>query len=155
MTYTRRTVLSSLALTAGAALAQRPPRPKMWKPKLGVLGQFSEANLDWVRQEGFSSMGLWANHKNPLDADAVTDQQIETVKSTIRRSGLHVSVLGCTENHIHPEADARAKGNAYFAKVIELAGKLGVAYVGTASGTMQGRSLEEQVSEILRVYTEK
>src|SRR5713226_1231175 len=154
MTYTRRTVLS-IASAAAAAFAQRPPRPKMWKPKLGVLGQFSEANLDWVRQEGFSSMGLWANHKNPLDADAITDSQIENVKAVVRRSGLHVSVLGCTENHIHPDADARARANAYFSKVIELAGKLGVAHVGTASGTMQGRSLEEQVSEIVRVYTEK
>lgn len=155
MQLSRRNLLGSILASAGAALAQRAPRGRTWKPKLGVLGQFSEGNLEWVKQEGFTSMGLWANHKNPLDPERITDQQIEKVKDTIRRSGLYVSVLGCTENHINKDADARARSNAYFAKVIELAGKLGVPHVGTASGTIPEKSLDEQVDEIVRVYTEK
>ena len=156
MSQTRRKILTSfISAAAGTALAQRPPRRPAWKPKLGVLGQFSESNLEWVKQEGFTSMGMWANRRGPLAADKITDQQIEKVKDTMRRSGLHFSVLGCTENHIHPDTEARTRSNAYFAKVIELAGKLGVAFIGTSSGTMPGRPLAEQVAEIHRVYTEK
>ncbi len=155
MSHTRRNVLTSLASAAGMAFAQRPPRPPAWKPKLGVLGEFSEANIEFARQEGFTSIGLWANPRTPLDAEAVTEQQVERVKAAVQRSGLHLSVLGCTQNHVHPEADARARANAYFGKVIELAGKLGVAHIGTASGTMPGKPLDDQVSEIVRVYTEK
>jgi sugar phosphate isomerase/epimerase len=142
-------------LSAAGAVAQQRQRPKTWQPKLGLLGQFSEANLDFTRQEGFTSIGLWANRKTPLDAEAVTDEQVENVKAAVRRSGLHLSVLGCTENHIHPDAEARSRANAYFSRVIELAGRLGVSYIGTASGTMPGRPLDEQVSEVVRVYTEK
>ena len=149
MNLTRRSLLMAMG---SAALAQRA---KTWKPKLGVLGRFSEANVEFARQEGFSSIGLWADPKTSLDADAVTDAAIENVKAVAGRSGLQLSVLGCTQNHIHPEAAARTSANTYFGKVIELAGKLGVAHVGTASGTMPGRPLDEQVSEIVRVYTEK
>jgi hypothetical protein len=39
--------------------------------------------------------------------------------------------------------------------MIELAGKLGVAYTGRASGTLDGAPLAQQVDEILRVYTGK
>jgi len=39
--------------------------------------------------------------------------------------------------------------------VIELAGKLGVPYVGTASGTTAGKKLAEQAAEIVGVYESK
>ena len=29
-----------------------------WKPRLGVLAQYSESNLDFVKAEGFTSMQL-------------------------------------------------------------------------------------------------
>jgi hypothetical protein len=44
-------------------------------------------------------------------------------------------------NHIAPDADERTRTNSYFVKVIELAGKLGVPYVGAASGTTPGKKL--------------
>ena len=40
-------------------------------------------------------------------------------------------------------------------KAIELAGKLGVPYVGTASGKDPDKPLAQQVDEIVRVYNEK
>ena len=116
---TRRTLISGLA---SAAIA----KPKSWKPKLGILGNFSEDNLDFAAKEGFGSIGLWANPKTVLDCSAsVTSQTVDRVRSAISRSGLRLSVLGNTQNHIAPELDARARGNRYFQKVIELAGALG------------------------------
>ena len=155
MPYTRRNVLTSMLSVAGAALAQRPAGAKPWKPKLGVLAQFSEANIAFAKQEGFTSIGLWANRKTPLDPETVTDQQLARVKEAVRSSGLHLSVIGCSESHLSPDPATRARANAYFGKVIELAGKLGVAYIGTQTDGMPGRPFEEQVSEIVRVYTEK
>ncbi|MBI3695429.1 MAG: sugar phosphate isomerase/epimerase [Acidobacteria bacterium] len=152
---TRRDLLVSFTTAAGSAWAQGPQRAKMWKPRLGVLGKFSEANLEFARGEGFTSIGLWANPKSRLDVTTLTDAQFEMVKSAIARSGLHLSVLASVQNHISPDADARNRANAYFSNVITLAGRLGVPYVGTSSGTMPGRPLLEQVDQIVRVYTEK
>src|SRR5260370_40845898 len=116
---TRRILISGLA---SAAIAQ----PKSWKPKLGILGNFSEDNIDFAAKEGFGSIGLWANPRTVLDCSAsITSQTVDRVRSPISRSCLRLSVLGNTQNHIAPELDARARGNRYFQKVIELAGALG------------------------------
>src|SRR3954451_739786 len=105
---TRRNVVSSIA--AGAGCPAQPPRPKTWKPKLGVLGKFSEANLQFAKEDGFRSMGLWADARPTLDVTApVTDAKIAEVKASIARSQLHISVLGNTQNHIKPDMEARAR----------------------------------------------
>ena len=152
---TRRKLISSISLAASAAAQQRPPRPKTWKPKLGVLGRYSEGNLAFAKQEGFTSMGLWADPRTSLDVTTLTDEKIAGVKSVLGKSGLHISVVSSVQNHIAPDAEARKRSIAYYKKVIELTGKLGISFTGTSSGTMPGRPLAEQVSEIVKVYTEE
>lgn len=144
---TRRHLLGTL--TAASAVPVQAQRPRTWKPKLGLLTRFSEANIEFARQEGFASLQIAADPK------LESDEGIARVKAVIAKSGLHVSSLGSTVNHTAPDAEARKRVNDGFARVIELAGKLGVRYIGTASGNMPGRRFEEQVSEIVRVYTEK
>ena len=145
---TRRSILTGIAAAAAA-------KPGAWKPKLGILGNFSEDNIDFAVKEGFTSIGLWAHRKTLLDCNTVTPAIIERAKTAIAKSGLRVSNIGDTENHIDPDPEARARGIQYFQKVIELAGALGVANIGTASGTMPGKPLQVQVDEIVRVYNEK
>jgi len=149
MNCTRRGLLTYAALSAAHGQAQR----KSWNPKLGVLGNFTEANVRFAKDEGFTSIGLWADPGTSLDAARITDGAVEKVRAST--SGLRVSVLGAIMNHIAPDADERTRTNSYFVKVIELAGKLGVPYVGTASGTMPGRKLAEQAGEIVGVYESK
>jgi sugar phosphate isomerase/epimerase len=122
---------------------------------LGVLGPYSEANLAFVREAGFNSMILGATSHSALDAGALSDAQIAKIKEVIDRSGVHISALQVTQNHIAADPGDRARENAYFLKAIELAGKLGVPHIGTASGKDPKKSLTQQVDEIVRVYNEK
>lgn len=145
---TRRTVIGSLLATNA-----RAQRPATWRPRLGILARYSEANIRFAKAEGFRGIGLWAQPKTRLDANTVTDAALEKIQADL--AGLHLSVIGQTENHIAPDPEARARSNAYFARVIEIAGRLGAPCVGATSGTMPGRPLDEQVAEIVRVYTEK
>src|SRR5215813_3672066 len=145
---TRRSILRGIAAAAAA-------KPGAWKPKLGILGNFSEDNIDFAVKEGFTSIGLWAHRRTLLDCNTVTPAIIERAKTAIAKSGRRGSNIGDTENHIDPDPEARARGIQYFQKVIELAGALGVANIGTASGTMPGKPLQVQVDEIVRVYNEK
>jgi len=144
----RRTLLSSLA--AGAAASAQKREPREWKPRLGILGPYTEANL-----AGFNNMILGSSPRSSLDAGALDDAQIGKIKGSIESSGMHVSALQVTQNHIAADPDHRGRDNAYFVKSIELAGKLGVPYIGTASGKDPKKSLAQQVDEIVRVYTEK
>jgi len=142
-------------LAAGAAVQAQNREPREWKPRLGVLGPYSEANLTFAREAGFNSMILGATRHSALDAVALNDAQVAKIKEVIDRSGVHISALQVTQNHIAGDPGARGRENAYFVSAIELAGKLGVPFIGTASGKDPKKSLKEQVDEIVRVYNEK
>jgi len=149
---TRRSVMTAAAIATAARTAQAA---KEWHPRLGALGPFTEANVEFARQEGFNSMVLSATPKTTLDAAAVNDALVEKVRTTVQMAGIKVSALQVSENHIDPDPARRARANDYFAKAIELAGRLGVPYVGTSSGKDTGKPFAKQVDEIVRVYNEK
>ena len=144
--------MGALAVAA-AAPAQKPL--KEWKPKLGLLGPFTEANVEFAHQEGFTNMILGASPGSALDAKTITDDKIEHIKATLDKNSMHVSALQLAQNHIAADATERASDNDYFVKAIELAGKLGVPYVGTCSGKDTHKKFQDQVDEIVRVYNEK
>jgi len=133
---------------AAAAQAQRR-RPPNWKPRLGVLMRYSDANLAFVKAEGFTSIQL------RLDPDKLDDAAIASIKNKIAATGLYVSSLAVDGNHIDPDPAKREHQNAYALQCIELCGKMGIPAIGGQSGTMPGRPLQEQVDEIVKVYTEK
>jgi len=152
MELSRRTLLTTLA--ASTLQAQTGNR-KTWKPKFGILGNYSEENLAFAKAEGFNSMGLWARARTSLDPATVNDALLEQVKASLARNGLYLSVVGSTLNHVDSDLAARARINEHFRKVIETAGKLGAPYVGSGSGAMLGKPLAENVAEIVKVYTEQ
>ena len=154
MNVSRRKILGAVAIAqAIPAAAQR----RSWNPTLGILGNFSEANVRFAKEAGFTSIGLFAHLKTTLDLSSpVSQQRIEQVRTSIKDSGLRLSVIGCHQpNHIASDAAERARGNEQFVRAIELAGALGVPYVGSVSGKIPGRPLGQQVDEIVRVYNEK
>jgi sugar phosphate isomerase/epimerase len=148
---TRRMLLGSLG--AAATLSARPSSRVEWKPKLGVLGPYTPANVEFARAQGFSNMILAVG--STLDPASVSDAQIENVRTTLEKAQMHVSAFQFTLNHIAPDAQDRAKKNVSFVKAIELAGKLRVPYIGTASGKDAAKPFHAQVDEIVRVYNEK
>ena len=150
---TRRTLIGTLGVAA-AAQAQRRVAQE-WKPRLGVLGPFTESNVEFAHQEGFTNMILVVGARAPLDAAAVTDDKIEQVKGILAKNQMHVSAFQVTQNHISSDPAQRARENDYFVKAIELAGKLGVPYIGTCSGKDPQKPFQAQVDEIVRVYNEK
>ncbi|MBV8820970.1 MAG: sugar phosphate isomerase/epimerase [Acidobacteriaceae bacterium] len=147
MKLSRRTVLA--AVSAAAAAQGQRRRPPNWKPKLGVLGSYSESNLDFVKGEGFTSMQL------RLDPRKVEESAIPKIKEKMQSSGLYFSSLACDGNHIDPDPAKREAQNQYTIKCLELCGKLGIPNIGGQSGTIKGKPLAEQVQEIVQVYTEK
>lgn len=148
MKITRRAMLASVA-TSSVAQVQKYAN---WKPKLGILAQYSDANIEFASQEGFKSLQLSVNSTLPFDA---SDSLVARVTDHIKRAGLYVSSLMAVENHVDPDSVARAAANTRFCKVLDLAGRMNVPYVGTMSGSMPGRKFQDQVAEIVRVYTEK
>jgi sugar phosphate isomerase/epimerase len=154
MSMTRRTLVGSLAVAATLG-AQTRKRHVEWKPRLGVLGPYTPANVEFARAQGFTNMILGCSPRSTLDANTITDAQAQNIKETLAKASMHVSAFQGTQNHIAPDPAKRASENAYFVKAIELAGKLGVPYIGTASGKDPAKPFQQQIDEIVRVYNEK
>jgi len=136
-------------MAAAAALQAQGAHNRNWTPKLGVLCDYSDANLEFVKAQGFTSMQV------NLDPAKFDEAGAAALKDKLQRSGLYVSCMGVNGNHIDPDPAARARMNDYTVKCIELCGKLGIPNIGGQSGQIKGRPLKEQVDEIERVYTEK
>jgi sugar phosphate isomerase/epimerase len=153
---TRRNLVGSLALGSLAAAATRRTPHTEWTPKLGVLGPYTPGNVAWAKEQGFTNMILGSGHgrNETLDAVRISDSEIENVKSVLKQHGMHVSALQVSGDSINPDKDERKRSNDYFVKAIELAGKLGVSYIGTQSGKDAHKSFDAQVDEIVRVYNE-
>jgi sugar phosphate isomerase/epimerase len=149
---TRRTLLTSIG-AAAAVQAQR--QRKEWKPKLGFLAPYTEDNVAFAKQEGFTNMILTSGPRTTLDANTITDEAVQAAKQTLASAGVGVSAFQVTQNHIAPDPARRRAENDYFVKAIELAGKMGVPYIGTTSGKDTAKPFQQQVDEVVRVYTEK
>jgi len=145
---TRRQIVAG-TLAVSALQAQRT----MWKPRIGILVNYSDGNIAFAKQEGFTSIGLWAQTNGNLAKPS--DAEIVRIREVIRQSGLLCSVLGVTANHIDPNPANRKAVNDHTAGVIETAGKLGVSYIGTMSGKDPVKNLAGNVDEIRRVYEER
>lgn len=147
MILTRRSILATVS--AAACVQAQQNRTPNWKPRLGVLMQYSDSNLDWVKAEGFTSAQL------RLDSDKLDDAAIAAIKDRIARSGIYISSLAVDGNHIDSDPARRDRQNVYTLKCIELCGKLGIPNIGGQSGTIPAMPLARQVDEIVRIYNEK
>ena len=128
--FSRRMFLGVAALGKGVVSGQekgatKGPSPatyKSWQPKLGILANFSEANVRFAKNQGFASIGLFAHYQTTLDLSSpLPPQRIDQVKRSLKESGLHLSVIGCHQpNHIADDSAQRARSNTYFLRAIEL-----------------------------------
>ncbi|MDE3195814.1 MAG: sugar phosphate isomerase/epimerase [Acidobacteriota bacterium] len=149
----RRSFLLAAGAATATAYAQRQRNP-MWQPKVGILVNYSESNIAFAKNEGFTSIGLWAQPGSNLAPGKATDAFLRQVSDNLKQSGLYCSVLGVTANHIDPDPEKRRKVNEHTAAIIQVAGQLGVPNIGTMSGKDPSKKLAEQADEIRRVYEE-
>ena len=98
-----------------------------------MLGQFSYANLELVKAEGFA-------RELRLDPRRLDDAAIESIRQRVRNAGTLFRRSNWAEIIFHPDPAKRETQNQYAMKMTELAGKLGVAYTGGASGNHQRRA---------------
>ena len=82
---TRRTALTALATAASLSAQQR----KEWKPRLGVLGPFTPANVQFCKEQGFTNM--------ILDGGSVTEDKVDAIK---KRGHALFRDPGLAESHL-------------------------------------------------------
>ncbi len=151
---TRRTIIGGMLAAGAAAQAQQRRQPVEWKPRLGVLGPYTPNNVAFAQKEGFSNMILGVG-RGTLDPETATDQQVESIKKVLAQHDMNVSAFQVTQNHISADPARRKQENDHFVKAIELAGKMGVPFIGTCSGKDPEKKFAQQVDDIVRTYNER
>jgi hypothetical protein len=113
-----------------------------------VLGQFSYANLELVKAEGFT-------RELGLDPRRLDDAAIESIRQRVRNAGIFVSSLDLGGNHIDPDPASARRRISTPCRRSSLRASLGLPIRAGASGTIKGAPLAQQVDEIVRGYTGK
>jgi hypothetical protein len=101
-----------------------------------VLGQFSYANLELVKAEGFTS-------ELRLDPRRLDNAAIESIRQRVQNAGIFVSSLDPGRKSYRPRP-----GQARNAESVRYE-------AGVLRGPIKGAPLAQQVDEIFRVYTGK
>jgi len=140
---TRRTLVGSIGLAAASCALRARDNHHEWKPLLGVLGPYTPNNVAWTKAQGFTNMILGSGPHSTLDANTLTDSQIDAIKTVLQTNEMHVSALQVGGDSINPNLAQRTRSNNYFIKAIELAGKLGIPYIGTQSGRDRSKPFQK------------
>jgi len=100
----------------------------------------------WPAGEGAARRYAGVSH---IDVEDFSPQQ---VSETMERHGLSISALAYYPNPLDADDDAREAAHAHLRKVIEAAGTLGVATVGTFAGNDKTRPMPENLERFAELW---
>ena len=133
--------------------------------KLGLLtAAFPELTLDeiaeWAAANDFDQLEVacWPAGEGAARRYAgvshidVEDFSPDQVNETLERHGLSISSLAYYPNNLDPDDEAREAAHAHLRKVIEAAGRLGVATVGTFVGNDRSRPMPENLERFAQLW---
>lgn len=121
--------------------------------RLGFYANYSQETAAFAHQVGFRSMELSAWPNSALDADKVSDQQIEAIQSDLRSKDIEISALGYYPNYFDADAHERAEARRYLLKVLDLAQRMQVSVVATFVGRDPSKSVAENLPLFQELFT--
>lgn len=113
--------------------------------RLGFYANYSKETAAFAHQVGFQSMELSAWPQSSLNADKVSDQQVEAIQADLKSKDIEVSALGYYPNYFDPDAHERAEARRYFLKVLDLAQRMRVPVVSTFVGRDPGKTVADNI----------
>lgn len=121
--------------------------------RIGFYTNFSKDTADFAQSVGFSSLQLSAWPGSALDADTVSDRELDEIRKYLEARNIEISALGYYPNFLSNDPHERERSREYFVKVLSVAHKLGVKVVGTFAGQNPGTTPEENIPEFKEVFS--
>lgn len=128
----------------------------------GALGDMSLSDkITWASQAGFSHLELsvWPRDNtrdysgSDLDVNDLSDETINQVKKEFSDAGLTISALAYYDNMLHEDEATRRGFQEHLKKVILLAERLGVPFVGTFVGRNASLSIVDNFDLYEKEFT--
>jgi sugar phosphate isomerase/epimerase len=137
--------------------------------RFGILTHYAPKILDYVAEIGYEAVALSASPGSPIDAEKLSEQDVEGIKKECAKRNLSISTVGFYPNHLNGffmrtgkehfdvsqgiDYKSREKISSYFMALIRLASKLGCNMVSSHAGCIPGKTLDEMVQEFQTVFT--
>jgi len=113
----------------------------------------------WASEVGFEMLefAAWPLKKGEkgssnLDVAGMTKAKAAELSGLMADLGLEISSLGYYDNMLAAEPEARRAKTAHLKKVIDAAARLGVGLVGCFAGRHAGKTLDENLVEVKKVF---
>jgi sugar phosphate isomerase/epimerase len=113
--------------------------------RLGFYANYTKETAQLAHQIGFRSLELSAWPESSLNADQVTEQQIQEIRADLASKDIEISALGYYPNVLDPDPHERAEARRYLMKVLELAQRMDVGVVATFAGRDPGKTIEQNI----------
>jgi sugar phosphate isomerase/epimerase len=128
-----------------------------------ILADYSlEAVIDFAAAEQFKCVEVmcWPQGKaerryagvTHIDADGLTPNRIEQIKSYVAAKNVYISALGYYPNPMDPDIEKAGFFVGHIQKVIKAAGKLGLKNVNTFVGRDPSKSLKDNFVQFRKVW---
>ncbi|RKY75234.1 sugar phosphate isomerase/epimerase [candidate division KSB1 bacterium] len=120
--------------------------------KLGFLTNYSEDEVKFAAEVGFTSLSLAAGPGSALDAQKLTPKEAEQIHKTMEAHGLVISAIGHYSNPLHPDKAKRKEESEYLLKAMDVCKMLGVGVFTCFPGGGEGVGVEKNVALFKEVW---
>ncbi|HID95598.1 MAG TPA: sugar phosphate isomerase/epimerase [Candidatus Latescibacteria bacterium] len=121
--------------------------------KLGYLTNYSEDEVCFASEVGFTSLSLSAGPGSALDATKLTPEEADGIRKVMKRNGITISAIGHYTNPLDPVENKRREITDYLLKAIDVCEMLGVEVFTTFPGRGTGTHVEECISLFKEIWS--
>jgi len=119
--------------------------------KLGFLTNYSEDEVKFAAEVGFTSMSLQAGPGSALDATKLSPQDAEKIRKTFDKYGITISAIGYYSNPLDPKREKEE--TSYLLKAMDLCEMLGVKVFTGFPGRSEGKDVSENIERFKEVWS--
>lgn len=121
--------------------------------KLGFITKYSEEEVKFASETGFTSLAFSARPGSPLDAERMTKEKAEKIKETVGKYNIYISAIGYLANPLDPDKEKRKKTVDYILKILDVCKMLDVEVFSTWPGRGTGVNVRENIPLFKQIFS--
>jgi len=121
--------------------------------KLGFLTNYSEEEVKFASEVGFTSLSFDARPGTSLEPAKMTEEKVEKIKETVKKYGIYISAVGYYANPLDPDREKREETVNYLLKVLDVCKMLDVKVFTGFPGRGRGFNVKENVPLFKEVFS--
>jgi len=120
--------------------------------KIGLLIQYSQADIALCKRVGFKSCELLVGPGSALDPAKCHEKDILAAKEEMQKQGIEVSAVGSYPNNLDPDPVKRAANVAHMERLMRVAELFGINTICTFAGRIPDKDIPDNIPAFKEVF---